>query len=103
MGFITPAGGQSDVFVHRSAIMGGATSLVQGQHVMFEPGWDAAKNKAIAIKVSAAGGVAHPAATLGITTPAMRDAALSAAHAGPGMVRAAPPGMHSGTVKVWFE
>jgi cold shock CspA family protein len=51
MGFITPASGQADVFVHRSNIINGQ-SLVPGQPVMFESAWDSVKNKAIAKRVS---------------------------------------------------
>ena len=36
-GFITPADGSKDVFVHHSAVQGsGFKSLTEGQHVKFE-------------------------------------------------------------------
>ena len=79
MGFIQPADGTADVFVHRSALLDG-NSLQVGAPVTFEPGWDAAKGKPIANKVS--GGVAEPAAA------------------------AAPPPLANGqpgVVKAWIE
>ena len=44
MGFIQPSDGSADVFVHRSALIDG-NSLQVGSNVIFEPGWDEAKNK----------------------------------------------------------
>ena len=54
MGFIQPADGTADVFVHRSALTDG-NSLRVGAPVTFEPGWDEQKGKPIAKTVSGAG------------------------------------------------
>ena len=53
MGFITPADGSADVFVHRSNLVDG-NCLVTGAQVLFEPGWDDSKGKPIANAVSGA-------------------------------------------------
>lgn len=53
MGFITPSTGGQDLFVHRSQLVDGQM-LTVGASVTFTPGWDAAKNKAIAQNVSGA-------------------------------------------------
>jgi CspA family cold shock protein len=47
MGFITPASGGEDIFVHRTAIVDGK-ALAVGSTVNFEPSWDARKGKLIA-------------------------------------------------------
>eukprot|EP00747_Dinoflagellata_sp_TGD_P166193 gnl/TRDRNA2_/TRDRNA2_188602_c0_seq1.p1 gnl/TRDRNA2_/TRDRNA2_188602_c0~~gnl/TRDRNA2_/TRDRNA2_188602_c0_seq1.p1 ORF type:complete len:410 (+),score=87.24 gnl/TRDRNA2_/TRDRNA2_188602_c0_seq1:44-1273(+) len=57
MGFITPQDGTEDIFVHRSAISDGG-ALVPGSVVMYEAGWNTAKNKAIV--TSCSGGVPQP-------------------------------------------
>ena len=75
MGFIQPADGTADVFVHRSALTDG-NSLRVGAPVTFEPGWDAAKGKPIANKCT--GGVAEQA-----TVPV-----ASLANGQPGIVKA---------------
>jgi len=51
MGFITPASGGPDVFVHRSDLLG-VQSLVEGATVSYESSWDAQKNKALAKSVT---------------------------------------------------
>merc|ERR1739848_856939 len=50
MGFITPAGGGDDHFVHRSMLNDGQ-SLQVGAPVTFVPSWDALKDKPIANQV----------------------------------------------------
>eukprot|EP00747_Dinoflagellata_sp_TGD_P169632 gnl/TRDRNA2_/TRDRNA2_199094_c0_seq1.p2 gnl/TRDRNA2_/TRDRNA2_199094_c0~~gnl/TRDRNA2_/TRDRNA2_199094_c0_seq1.p2 ORF type:complete len:167 (-),score=44.59 gnl/TRDRNA2_/TRDRNA2_199094_c0_seq1:690-1124(-) len=57
MGFITPLDGSEDLFVHRTAISDGG-ALQPGSEVMFETGWNMAKNKPIVTKCS--GGVPQP-------------------------------------------
>ena len=47
MGFIAPADGSPDVFVHRSNLTDG-NALVIGSEVFYEPGWDDPKSKPIA-------------------------------------------------------
>mmetsp|Transcript_136300 Transcript_136300/g.235963 ORF Transcript_136300/g.235963 Transcript_136300/m.235963 type:complete len:855 (+) Transcript_136300:164-2728(+) len=46
MGFISPAAGGDDLFVHRSNLVD-AQSLVEGSQVAFERGWDQMKGKPI--------------------------------------------------------
>eukprot|EP00747_Dinoflagellata_sp_TGD_P190226 gnl/TRDRNA2_/TRDRNA2_51601_c0_seq1.p1 gnl/TRDRNA2_/TRDRNA2_51601_c0~~gnl/TRDRNA2_/TRDRNA2_51601_c0_seq1.p1 ORF type:complete len:584 (-),score=123.34 gnl/TRDRNA2_/TRDRNA2_51601_c0_seq1:61-1812(-) len=60
MGFITPAHGGPDLFVHRSQVADGE-SLVVGAHVSFEESWDYQKNKPIANKVRTGGAPSPPA------------------------------------------
>ena len=47
MGFITPADGSADVFVHRSNLIDG-DALIVGAPVVFEAGFDPQKGKPIA-------------------------------------------------------
>lgn len=55
MGFIAPADGSQDLFVHRSDLCDGGLLRV-GDTISFEPNWDTAKNKPVAKKVMGA----HP-------------------------------------------
>jgi cold shock CspA family protein len=57
MGFIAPADGSGDLFVHRSMLADGQ-SLVVGTQVWYDPAWDAVKNKTIANNVCGASPVA---------------------------------------------
>ncbi|CAE7263007.1 elavl2 [Symbiodinium sp. CCMP2592] len=85
MGFIAPADGSPDVFVHRSNLTDG-NALVIGSEVFFEPGWDDSKSKPIAAKCS------------GATT--LNGGALIRRAPGPG-----PPLANGqpGTVKAWLD
>jgi len=101
MGFIVPAAGGDDYFVHRSDLCDGQT-LIQGSTITFDPGWDVQKNKPVAKKVS--GAVPSPNANLAAAPNAVaaspNPAALVAADVSAGAVA---PGMQDGVVKVWFE
>ena len=85
MGFIAPADGSPDVFVHRSNLTDG-NALVIGSEVFYEPGWDDSKSKPIAAKCS------------GATT--LNGGALIRRAPGPG-----PPLANGqpGTVKAWLD
>lgn len=84
MGFLQPATGGQDLFIHRSGLLN-ADMLTVGQQVLYEEGWDAAKGKKMAMKCMPA--------TMGAALPAI------AAGAAPG---AAGPLM-AGTVKAWVD
>ncbi|CAJ1348134.1 unnamed protein product [Effrenium voratum] len=88
MGFIAPADGSADVFVHRSKLLDGQ-SLVLGSKVSFEPGFDPEKGKPVAEAV--AGAVPGP------------DAAPKGLVKGGGKGIQQQPGQVSGALKVWFE
>eukprot|EP00931_Biecheleriopsis_adriatica_P045468 TRINITY_DN26043_c0_g1_i1.p1 TRINITY_DN26043_c0_g1~~TRINITY_DN26043_c0_g1_i1.p1 ORF type:complete len:733 (-),score=175.06 TRINITY_DN26043_c0_g1_i1:45-1988(-) len=87
MGFIAPSDGSADVFVHRSNLKDGQ-ALVVGASVMFEPGWDAQKNKPIAQAVVGA-----------VPSPGMAGAVVAAGGAAPPPLANGQPG----TVKAWME
>lgn len=95
MGFVMPAAGGEDYFVHRSDLCDGH-SLIQGSTISFDPGWDVQKNKPVAKKVVGA-----------VPAPAGSPAAVAAVAAPPAVPVAAavqaPPGLRDGVVKVWFE
>lgn len=80
MGFLIPAAGGEDIFVHRSELTDGQ-SLTQGSQVTYFHGWDAGKGKAVAQRVTGA-------------IPQQMGAV--SAQAVPGEIR-------DGVVKVWFE
>lgn len=90
MGFITPADGSADVFVHRSNLVDG-NCLVTGAQVLFEPGWDNQKGKPVANAVS--GASTNPN---GPQTPGAMKGAQSQRLA---MV----PNGQPGVVKAWIE
>lgn len=81
MGFIAPADGSADVFVHRSALVDG-NALMVGSSVIFESGWDDAKSKPIATKCGGAVGATNGSVP-GSPTPL--------------------PNGQPGTVKAWIE
>ena len=93
MGFISPADGSPDVFVHRSNLTDG-NSLVIGTEVIFEPGWDESKNKPIAAKCSGAVAVNGFGGSPELAGLTPRKA--------PGTVPPLTNGQ-PGTVKAWLE
>lgn len=91
MGFVTPASGGPDVFVHRSDLVG-AQALVVGTSVSYESSWDAQKQKAIAKNVT----VGMPIVATGL--PPQPDPQASWALPVPG-----GSDWKMGTVKAWIE
>jgi len=63
-GFIAPADGSADVFVHRSHLLDGQL-LTQGASVRFDANWDFAKGKFIASRVCGANHAGQPPAAGG--------------------------------------
>lgn len=122
MGFIAPMTGGDDIFVHRSCLVDGQ-SLVVGSIVMFEVGWDSAKNKPMAR--ACAGAVPQPgggcgcgfgalplAANVPLAMPAVSTQAVpqpapaslpSPMHLASAPGAAAPDGSVAGTVRAWIE
>lgn len=86
MGFIAPADGSPDVFVHRSNLLDG-NALVIGSEVVFEPGWDDSKSKPIAAKCSGA-----------TTVTTLTGGAPRRVGSGPPLTNGQP-----GTVKAWLD
>mmetsp|Transcript_47971 Transcript_47971/g.145654 ORF Transcript_47971/g.145654 Transcript_47971/m.145654 type:complete len:584 (-) Transcript_47971:57-1808(-) len=103
MGFIQPATGGDDAFVHRSNLADGHY-LVVGAPVMFEDSWDTLKGKRCAKNVTGAvpmegkgvGMAAAPGAGKGQAAPAGQG--MQALQALQGL-----QGMQSGVVKAWYE
>eukprot|EP00747_Dinoflagellata_sp_TGD_P182144 gnl/TRDRNA2_/TRDRNA2_36265_c0_seq1.p1 gnl/TRDRNA2_/TRDRNA2_36265_c0~~gnl/TRDRNA2_/TRDRNA2_36265_c0_seq1.p1 ORF type:complete len:638 (+),score=121.64 gnl/TRDRNA2_/TRDRNA2_36265_c0_seq1:50-1915(+) len=106
MGFITPANGGEDIFVHRTALMD-ASSLVPGALILYEEGWDQRKNKPIVSKCQDAGAIPRAPPPPRYTAPVGPPVGAPP--------RPAPPVMHHamtgangapllrGTVKAWKE
>jgi len=90
MGFITPAAGGLDHFVHRSMLTDGQ-SLQIGATVTYVPTWDAQKDKPIANQVQ--GASPAPGGGMG----------AGQAWAAPAAVGPPPPGYENGVVKAWID
>jgi len=86
MGFIKPADGTPDRFVHRSALADGQ-ALTVGAAVTFQPGFDQKKGKPICQAVS--GAVPNGAAADSFESDFMAAAQTE--------------GLQTGTVKTWLE
>merc|ERR1719359_21916 len=69
-GFITPADGSNDCYVHRTSLTDG-TTLVAGTTVQFSLEWNGAKNKYSAKNVTGAVPGASPAPGMGGPMPGM--------------------------------
>lgn len=96
MGFITPAEGGADLFVHRSNLVDGE-SLALGSQVMYQPGFDERKGKPIATMCM--GAVPAPPGCGrggGVVTPAPREVEAMRSLADNTV-------QHTGTVKAWYE
>jgi len=118
MGFISPATGGDDAFVHRSSLLDGQW-LVVGSPVMFEDSWDQMKGKRIAKNVTGAVAAEGKGATnMTMFTGGGKGSAVAsnvsmASGFGGAQCHAKQqdvfvdeiimPGMQPGVVKAWYE
>lgn len=116
MGFIQPATGGDDAFVHRSSLLDGQW-LVVGSPVMFEDSWDQMKGKRIAKNVTGAVAAEGKGAEMVVYTTGGKGQAVASSMGvtrgmdtlqAPQSIQVLPnvqafPGMQAGVVKAWYE